>query len=151
MLNEHLRTFFRVNTTLLELRIKCREKECARQITNGEVRNKQIAKRKGAGKDWADLDPARRDAVAAEEAAKREELRKKDEEEKAPVSEKVDATGGPYTYKQLTCLIEFQPDDIDKKRKNNIFQTMNFWKCLVQQKMNTKNGQNGKRRIRRRL
>lgn len=108
---------FDVNTTLLELRLRIKEKAAETAVLNGEVRNKQIAKRKEAGKDWADLDPARRDEYAAKQAAEREVARKIEEEEKAPVASKVPSTGGPYLYKELTALIEFQPDDVEKKQK----------------------------------
>lgn len=117
---------FDVNTTLLELRLRVKEKAAETAVINGEVRNKQIAKRKEAGKDWADLDPARRDEVAAAKAAEREAARRAEAEEKAPVAVKVASTGGPYKYKELTALIEFQPDDVDKKKKEQYLSDEEF-------------------------
>eukprot|EP00462_Mataza_sp_D1_P000601 CAMPEP_0175092606 /NCGR_PEP_ID=MMETSP0086_2-20121207/2554_1 /TAXON_ID=136419 /ORGANISM="Unknown Unknown, Strain D1" /LENGTH=273 /DNA_ID=CAMNT_0016365483 /DNA_START=21 /DNA_END=842 /DNA_ORIENTATION=- len=103
------------NTTLTRLYCTMHDRRCNQTCTAGEVRNKEISRRKASGKDWIDLDPARRD----EYAAMMKEKRLKEEEESkaanAPISEKVASTGGPYTYKQLTCAAEFRPDDVDVK------------------------------------
>merc|ERR1712083_555087 len=60
------------------------------------------------GKNWDHLDPAK-----AEEYAK--EKKKAEQLANAPISAKIESTGGPYTLKQLTCKKEFRPDDIDPK------------------------------------
>lgn len=101
------------NTTLTRLYCTMHDRRCNQTCTAGEVRNKEISRRKASNKDWMDLDPARRD----EYAKLQKEKRAKEEEEKkaanAPITEKVPSTGGPYTYKQLTCNKEFMPDDVD--------------------------------------
>jgi len=67
--------------------------------------------------DWLDLDPQR----VEEYKAQQEELRIKREAElaaaNAPISAKIESTGGPYTLKQLTCAKEFLPDDVDPTKK----------------------------------
>merc|ERR1712038_1074161 len=44
-----------------------------------------------------------------------EEKKKAEQLANAPISAKIESTGGPYTLKQLTCKKEFRPDDIDPK------------------------------------
>lgn len=105
------------NTTLTRQYVTLHDRRCNQANTRGEVRNKTIAALKTAGKDWSHLDPSK----AEENRIKKEAERKKRQEEEAaknaPITEKVPSTGGPYTYKQLTCLIKFLPDDVDKSDK----------------------------------
>merc|ERR1712165_129115 len=95
---------WKTNTTLQRLYITLHDRRCNQANTRGEVRNKDIAKHIKEGKNWDHLDPAK-----AEEYAKAEQLAN------APISAKIESTGGPYTLKQLTCKKEFRPDDIDPK------------------------------------
>lgn len=110
-------SLWETNTTLTRLYATMHDRTCNQTNTRGEVRNKEIERRKAAGKDWTDLDPAKRDEYAKMMAEKR----KKEEEEKAlanaPISEKVPSSGGPYTLKQLTCVKDFLPADIDLGKK----------------------------------
>jgi hypothetical protein len=110
-------TLWETNTTLTRLYGTFHDRRCNQTNTAGEVRNKEISRRIAAGKDWMDLDPARKDEWAKLQVEKR----KKEEEEKkaanAPITEKVPSTGGPYTLKQLTCQKEFLPDDIEVANK----------------------------------
>lgn len=110
-------TLWEKNTTLTRLYATMHDRRCNQTNTAGEVSNKEIARRKESGKDWMDLDPARREEWSKAQSIKR----KAEEEEKAkanaPISEKVPSTGGPYTLKQLTCLKEFLPDDVDAAKK----------------------------------
>ena len=44
----------------------------------------------------------------------------------APISAKIESTGGPYTYKQLTAEKEFRPDDVDPVRTGLLLARLNF-------------------------
>jgi hypothetical protein len=105
------------NTTLIRLYATLHSRTCATVNTRAEVRNMEIKKRKEAGKDWMDLDPQR----VEEYKLQQEELRLKKEAEfaaaNAPISAKIESTGGPYTLKQLTCAKEFLADDVDVSKK----------------------------------
>jgi len=105
--------FWTVNTTLGRCYVTLHDRTCNQKNTRGEIRNKEIAGRIASGRTYEDLDPA----TCAEWAKNQKELREKEAEAaaaaNAPITEKVSSTGGPYTYKQLTCAAEFRPDDVD--------------------------------------
>lgn len=114
---EKLTSLWETNVTLTRMYVTLHARKFNGDNTRGEVRNKEISRRKAAGKDWIDLDPARK----TEYLAMQEEARKKAAEEaaaaNAPISAKIASTGGPYTYKQLTSDREFWPDDVDLKNR----------------------------------
>jgi len=115
-----------VNTTCCKMYITFHDRRCNQKNTISEVRNKKIAAHIKAGKNWDHLDPAK-----AEETAKKLEAELKEREEaqkklNAPISEKVASTGGPYTYKQLTCTKKFQPDDVDAKNRETFLNDEEF-------------------------
>jgi len=58
------------NTTLQRLYITLHDRRCNQANTAGEVRNKEIAARIKAGKEWMDLDPSKRDEWAAKKKPK---------------------------------------------------------------------------------
>lgn len=105
------------NITLTRLYITLHDPKCNNTNTKAEVRNKDIARLKGKGESYRHLDPA----TAGEYAKEQEELRKKQKEDEekanAPISEKVESTGGPYTLKQLICNVKYRPDDVDTKKR----------------------------------
>lgn len=111
--------FWAQNTTLCRLYGTFHDRTFNQVNTRGEVRNKEISKRISQGKDWIDLSPFP-DDVAKWKTMQAEARAKKEAEEaaaNAPISEKVASTGGPYSYKQLTCDVEFRPDDVDTKQR----------------------------------
>jgi len=108
---------WKTNLTLQRLYATLHDRRCNQANTRGEVRNKEIAARIKAGKTYEDLDPATCEAWAAKQKEIAEEKKAALKLANAPVSAKVESTGGPYTLKQLTCKSEFLPDDIDKKKK----------------------------------
>lgn len=114
------------NTTLSRLYATLHDRTCNGTNTKGETRNKTITKRKSEGKDWMDLDPNRKEEYAKLQA----EQRAKEQEElaaaNAPISEKVASTGGPYTYKQLTCDEQFRPDDVDLSNRETFLNDAEF-------------------------
>ncbi len=89
------------------------DRTCNQRNTRGEIRNKEIAHRIATGKSYEDLDPATKDEWAKKEQARREEEAVSAAKANAPITSKVESTGGPYTYKQLTCAAEFRPDDVE--------------------------------------
>lgn len=103
------------NTTLTRLYATMHDRQSNTANTRGEVRNKTIAGRIARGEDWIDLDPTRREEYAAMKEAERKAKAEAEEKANAPITEKVESTGGPYSYKQLTCDRELQPDDVDRK------------------------------------
>lgn len=110
---EILTSMWQTNTTLTRCYVTLHDRKFNGDNTRGEVRNKEIERRKAAGKDFLDLDPNRKEEFLAQQ----EEARKKAAEEEAlnnaPISAKIESTGGPYTYKQLTSDREFWPDDVE--------------------------------------
>lgn len=123
---EELVKLWQTNTTLIRLYATLHSRTCASVNTRAEVRNMEIKKRKEAGKDWMDLDPQR----AEEYKAQQEELRLKKEAElaaaKAPISAKIESTGGPYSLKQLTCAKEYLPSDVDVSKKETYLSDEEF-------------------------
>jgi len=107
------------NTTLQRLYITLHDRTCNNFNTKQEVRNKDIARLKSQGKDYKHLDPATKDEYAKEQAEKKKKEKEEKEAANAPISEKVESTGGPYTYKQLTCKEKFRPDDVDKGKRES--------------------------------
>jgi len=105
------------NTTLQRLYITLHDRRCNQANTRGEVRNKSIAACIKAGKNWDHLDPTKVEEQKEKRRKEAEEKRKAEALAKAPISEKVESTGGPYTLKQLTCAPEFRPDDVDSKNR----------------------------------
>lgn len=123
---EELVKLWQTNTTLIRLYATLHSRTCASVNTRAEVRNMEIKKRKEAGKDWLDLDPQR----VEEYKAQQEEIRLKKETElaaaRAPISAKIESTGGPYSLKQLTCAKEFLPDDLDVSKKETYLSDEEF-------------------------
>ena len=116
------------NTTLNRLYATLHDRASNTKNTRGEVRNQEIARRKEAGKPWNDLDPD--PLVKAEylegQRRHRETISLAKAELVAPISTKVESTGGPYTLKQLTCAAEFLPDDVDKSKKESYLNDEEF-------------------------
>jgi len=110
---DELSQIWLTNTYLQRLYATLHNRRCNQTNTRGEVRNKEIARRRAEGRDWAELDPATQGEVSQRRAAEREAQRLEDEKAKAPIAEKVPSTGGPYTLKQLACDKQYLPDDID--------------------------------------
>jgi len=145
--------FWEKNTSLTRLYVTLHDRSANNYNTKCEVRNKEISKRKLAGKEWRDLnpDPEVNKAWRAEQDQLRLDKKAADEAANAPISEKIPSTGGPYTLKQLTCDKEFLPDDItgDKetflddaefeqifKMDKATFQAQAKWKKQKQKKEN---------------
>jgi len=76
------------NTHLQRLYATLHNRRCNQANTRGEVRNKEIARRRLEGRDWSELDPASQSEVAKRKHEER--LREQEELEKsrAPISEK---------------------------------------------------------------
>lgn len=108
---------WKTNVTLQRLYVTLHDRNCNTLNTRGEVRNKSIAACITAGKSWDHLDPATESARLEAAAQKRAEAKAAEELANAPISEKIESTGGPYTLKQLTCKPAFRPDDVDKKNR----------------------------------
>lgn len=107
--------FWKENTTLTRMYATLHDRLANNTNTKNEVRNKEISKRKSAGKSWDDLNPdpeVKKAYMAAQETVRAAEAAAKAATD-APISEKVASTGGPYTLKQLTCAKDFLPDDVD--------------------------------------
>jgi len=123
---EKLCVLWETNVTLTRLYATLHSRKFNGDNTRGEVRNKEIMRRKEAGRDWLDLDPARKEEFLVQQTA----ARKKAEEEaaltNAPISAKIESTGGPYTYKQLTCAKEFFPDDVITGNKETFLSDEEF-------------------------
>jgi len=100
------------NTTLQRLYITLHDRRCNQANTKGEVRNKSIAACIKAGKNWDHLDPAKAEEMKAKREAENEEKKKEAALAKAPISSKIESTGGPYTLKQLQCDPKYRPDDV---------------------------------------
>lgn len=111
--------FWAHNTTLSRMYATLHNRLANNTNTKAEVRNKEIAKRIEAGKNWDDLNPD--PEVKARYLAEQEAIKKAAAEAEAlanaPITEKVESTGGPYTYKELTCDAQFRPDDVDPKNR----------------------------------
>jgi len=105
------------NTTLTRQYVTLHDRRCNTVNTKGEVRNKTIAALIKAGKNWDHLDPSKEAENRLKRDAAKAEKDKADLEKNAPITEQVESTGGPYTLKQLTCAIKFQPADLDKSDK----------------------------------
>lgn len=105
--------FWAVNTTLKGCYVTLHDRTCNQKNTRGEIRNKEIGCRIRDGRSYEDLDPATCDEWAKKQKLKREQEAAEAVAANAPITSKVPSTGGPYTYKQLTCPAEFRPDDVD--------------------------------------
>lgn len=105
--------FWTVNTTLQRCYVTLHDRTVNQKNTRGEIRNKEIAGRIRDGRSYEDLDPATCDEWAKQQKLKREQEAAEAAAANAPITAKVPSTGGPYTYKQLTCAAEFRPDDVD--------------------------------------
>jgi len=114
------------NTVLQKMYITLHDRRCNQTNTLGEVRNKKIAARIKAGKNWDDLDPAKAKAYQAEQERLAKIKKEEEEKKNKAIDEKVPSTGGPYTLKQLTCEKKFQPDDIDIKKKETYLEDEEF-------------------------
>lgn len=112
-MEEELTAVWHTNITLTRLYCTLHSRKFNGDNTRGEIRNKEISRRKEAGRDWLDLDPARVDEYRAQQEAKRTEEAEAAAAANAPISAKIASTGGPYTYKQLTSAREFWPDDVE--------------------------------------
>jgi len=125
------------NTTLTRMYATLHDRLANNTNTKAEVRNKEISKRKAAGKNWDDLNPD--PEVKKAYMAQQEESRAAEAAEKAaadaPISEKIASTGGPYTIKQLTCAVDFLPDDVDvNKGKEHYLSDEDFQATFNQSK-----------------
>jgi len=118
------------NTTLQRLSADFKDKKAIAANAAGEVRNKMIAARIRAGKDWSDLDPAKREEFAKQKEAERAAKREAEAKRNAPITTKVESTGGPYSYKQLTCLIDLRPDDVDPHNRANYLTDEEFQEVM---------------------
>jgi DNA-binding transcriptional regulator YiaG len=114
------------NTSLVRLYATIHDRTFNQMNTKGEVRNKTIAGRIAKGEDYLDLDPARVEEYRAQQIAAREAKAKAEAEANAPISAEVESTGGPYTYKQLTCDRKFQPADVDRSRRETYLSDEEF-------------------------
>jgi hypothetical protein len=127
---EVLVKLYETNTTIQRCYATLHDRTCSQNNTRGETRNKTIAARIEAGKDWIDLDPTRRNEYAAQLAAERKAKAEAEAQAKLPVTEKVESTGGPYTYKQLTCDLKFRPDDIAGQDRSGFLSEEEFAKIF---------------------
>lgn len=125
---------WKTNTTMTRLYVTLHDPLCNTTNTRGEVRNKTIAARIAAGKDWMDLDPARKAEYQAKQDAERKAKEEAEAKANAPISAKVASTGGPYTYKQLTCAVEFRPDDVDISKRPSYLSDAEFEKLFKMNK-----------------
>jgi hypothetical protein len=125
---EELVKLWDTNTTLTRLYCTLHDRRCNSTNTRGEVRNKEISKRKQNGKPWDDLnpDPEVKARYQEQEAAKRAEAAAAAAAANAPITAKVESTGGPYTLKQLTCAKDFLPDDLDVSKKETYLPDEDF-------------------------
>lgn len=114
------------NVTCCKMYITLHDRRCNQTNTKAEVRNKKIAARIKKGENWDDLDPAKAEETAKKLAEKQKAEKEAKEALNAPIKEKVASTGGPYTYKQLTCLMEFRPDDVDPKKRETYLDDEEF-------------------------
>lgn len=114
------------NTTLCRLYCTLHDRKYNGDNTRGEVRNKEIARRKAKGLDYMDLDPARRDEYIQLQAKKRKEEAEAKAAANAPITAKVESTGGPYTYKQLTADAKYRPDDVDALKRESYLSDAEF-------------------------
>lgn len=107
------------NTTLTRLYATLHDRNANNTNTKAEVRNKEIANRIKLGKPWNDLDPDPTVKAAYLAQQEEEKAAKKAAESaaNAPITAKIASTGGPYTYKELTCAAEFRPDDVDQANR----------------------------------
>jgi hypothetical protein len=121
-----LAKLYETNTTLQRCYATLHSRSASQANTRGETRNKVIAGRKKEGKDWMDLDPARRDEYAALKRAERKAAEEKAAAANAPITAPVENTGGPYTYKQLTCDAKFRPTDVDTGKKETFLADEEF-------------------------
>lgn len=110
---EKFAKFWTVNITCQRCYVTLHDRTINQVNTRGEIRNKEIAGRIASGRSYEDLDPATSEEWAKKEKAKREAEAAELAKANAPISSKVESTGGPYTYKQLTCAAEFRPDDVE--------------------------------------
>lgn len=119
---------WKTNTTLIRLYATLHDRTCNRTNTAAEVRNKEIARRIKDGKNWDDLnpDPEVTKRYMEEQAAKKAAAAEAEAAANAPISAKVESTGGPYTLKQLTCAPEFRPDDVDPKNREALLEDGEF-------------------------
>lgn len=121
-----LATMFTKNINLVSVYIKAMDMQSRLRITEGEVRNRTISTCRAKGVDFLAHDPARID----EWKAILEERRQAEKAEKAKANAVIDGpvapTGGPYTFKQLTCLKEWLPSDIDVKIKETYLTDAEF-------------------------
>lgn len=120
--------FYKKNTTLTRFYVTLHDRLANNTNTKGEVRNKEISKRKLRNESWNDLNPD--PEVSAAYRAEQDEKRKAEADAEAalsaPISEKIASTGGPYTLKQLTANKEFLPDDIDSAQLQNSLSDADF-------------------------
>lgn len=123
---EKLCAIWKTNVTLVRLYATLHDRKFNGDNTRGEVRNKEISRRKAAGRDWIDLDPARVEEYRAIQDAERKKKAEADAIANAPISAKIESTGGPYTYKQLTALKEYLPDDLDYSAKESFLTDEEF-------------------------
>jgi hypothetical protein len=115
-----------VNTTLTRLYATMHDRTCNTKNTRGEVRNKEIAARKRNGKDWLDLDPTRADEWAQISRDRRATVALEVAAANAPITAKIESTGGPYTMKELTAPRAFWPDDVDLKSRQQYLSDEDF-------------------------
>jgi hypothetical protein len=108
---------YQTNTTLTRLYSTLHDRRCNQDNSRGEVRNKEIARRKEKGLDWLELDPASKEEYAAKQAAEREKKKEEAKLADVAITTKIESTGGPYTLKQLTVAKDLLPDDIDLNNK----------------------------------
>lgn len=106
------------NITMTRLYITLHQRNCNNANTKAEVRNKDIARCISRGESYRHLDPATQEEWTKEQAEKKKLAKEEEAKKNAPITEKVESTGGPYTYKQLTCAAKFRPDDVLADSKN---------------------------------
>lgn len=123
---EILVAIYGTNTTLTRMYVTLHDRKFNGDNTRGEVRNKEIERRKATGKDWIDLDPARKEEYKAQQEALRKKQAEEEAKANAPISSKIESTGGPYTYKQLTAPREFWPDDVELAKRETYLSDEEF-------------------------
>jgi len=123
---ETLASIYLTNTTLTRCYATLHNRKFNGDNTRGEVRNKEIFRRKEQGKDWLDLDPARKEEYMKVQEAARAEEASALALANAPISARVESTGGPYTMKQLTCKIDFLPEDVPSGSKETFLSDTEF-------------------------